>query len=230
MIMFKSNKNGFTLIELMIALAVGSIVIAAIYAVFESQVRGQVSQTVMTDMQEGLRSALEIMEKDLRTAASDPLLAAGAGFVLATNTQMRFTMDITGSPGPIPPLNAPDGDTNDPNENITYALTGTTLGRADNNVSATLQPIAYNIDALNFVYLDANGVRLATPLSAANLALIDTIQITIVARSGAQLAGFLKHYRDTTTYRNQQNDVILSARNDNFRRLMLTTTIFCRNL
>jgi hypothetical protein len=31
-------------------------------------------------------------------------------------------------------------------------------------------------------------------------------------------------------YRNQQGDVILAAPNDNFRRMMLSTVVKCRNL
>ncbi|NOY68073.1 MAG: hypothetical protein GXP53_01065, partial [Deltaproteobacteria bacterium] len=143
-----------------------------------------------------------------------------------------------------------DGDiNNDANEDIRYALTNDAdgdgiadgmpcnLGRetCNNNPPAKpacggLQPLAYNIDALNFVFLDRQGTVIGTPVPPNQLANIRAVQITLVARSGEHLRGLLTPYTDTTSYTNQQGTVILPAQNDDFRRIRVTTTVTCRNL
>ena len=131
-----------------------------------------------------------------------------------------------------------DGDTGDSNEIVRYALTndqdrngiadGTPcrLGRATGG--GGLQQAASNIDALNFVYLDASGNVLSTPVS--NPDNIRTIQVTMVAREGTRVPVLSYKTTDNRTYRNQQGQVVLPAQNDNFRRLILTSNIYCRNM
>ena len=117
-----------------------------------------------------------------------------------------------------------DGDLDDSDENVTYSLYDsgsdgdTDIGRkvgAGNN-----QPVAENIDALNFVYLDEDN---NVTTNADN---VRSIQISIVARTQRDDEGYV----DSTVYRNKQNTVILAAPNDNFRRRLLTTTVKCRNI
>ena len=119
-----------------------------------------------------------------------------------------------------------DGDTGDSDEDITYGLVdsdgdGETDDLVRNNVM-----IAENINTLNFVYLDEDGNALATPVAAADLPVIRTVQVTIIARADQINADFT----DSTSYTNQQGTEILAAPNDHYRRRVLTSTIRCRNL
>lgn len=252
-----NGKSGFTLIEIVIALAIASILMAAVYAVYEAQVRGQVAQQVQLAMEQGCRAALMTMTREIRSAGEDPTHLAGAGVLIADQAQFRFTRDITGgesdgidndNDGTIDNASEAsyyDGDTNDPNEDIRYALTndangdgiadGTPCNLGRETCTPTggcggLQTLAANIDALNFVYLDNTGSVIPTPVPAARLPDIREVQVTIVARSGEKVPGFLHPYKNTTVYRNQQGDVILPAQNDSFRRIRMTTSITCRNL
>jgi hypothetical protein len=93
-----------------------------------------------------------------------------------------------------------------------------------------LQSLARNVDALNFVYLDEDGNPLSTPVGDDELNDIRAVEVSIVARAGEQSGGFLYSYTNTESYRNQQDDVILPAQNDSFRRLLLSTTVYCRNI
>lgn len=158
-----------------------------------------------------------------------------------------------------------DGDTADALEQISYFLSNDADGdgMADGmecNLQrqywngAAWQPnpaadIAFNIDALNFVYLDANGNDLidytlnpprvpdgvmGLPDDRPN---IRAVQITIVARAGQNARHGLPNRKlDSRIYMNQQDrpdddwDIILSAKNDRFRRNILTTEVSCRNL
>ena len=109
-----------------------------------------------------------------------------------------------------------DGDGN--NELIRrFSDVGDPLGAA--------QRIAENIDALNFVYLDIDGVKIDTPVPAANLPLIKSVQITMIARTKKKDQG----YTDNNTYKNQQDEDIPTA-NDSYRRRVLSREIRCRNL
>jgi type IV pilus assembly protein PilW len=226
------NQAGLTLVELMVALAMAGIVMAAVCASYITQVRGAISQETMLDMQQTARAALEIMENEIRMAGCDPTRRAGAAISTATAAELFFTMDLENDAG----APKPDGDTDDGNESVRYALNRDANhdGQADRipcdlgrDTGGGLQPFAENIDALNFVYLDDQGRPLPTGFSMDQ---IRAVQITLVARSGEQLRGLLRAYQDETTYRNQQGEVVFPPQGDNLRRLLLTTTVYCRNL
>ena len=136
-----------------------------------------------------------------------------------------------------------DGVTDDALEQVTFSLSDDSdnNGVADSldcNLQATWQPnpaadIAFNIDALNFVYLDAGGNPIDDGGGAVttNIDEIRSVQITIVARAGQNpRQGLPNQELDTKVYRNQLGDVILPAQNDRFRRNILTAEVRCRNL
>jgi type IV pilus assembly protein PilW len=73
----KPNSDGFTLIELMVAIAISSAVMAGIYSMFIMQQRTQVTEQVAVDMQQTLRAAMYMVERDIRMAGYDPTLNWG---------------------------------------------------------------------------------------------------------------------------------------------------------
>lgn len=222
------QTGGFTLIELLIAMAIASIVSAALVASFQAQVRGQVSQDVSLEMTQNLRSAMDIMASDIRMAGCDPLGGSDSGFTAATATQLELTMDTRGPNIGDPP----DGDTNDPGETVAYRInTGGNLGREVDD-SGDAQPIALHCDALNFVYLDRDGVPFV-PVTQDDRDDISAVQVSIVVGSAANAAenpGFLRPVTDSTNYVNLQGAQILKPQNDTVRRFQLSETIDCRNL
>lgn len=62
----KLNLKGITLIELLVALVIGGIVIAGIYRLFIAQSKAYVVQDQIAETQQNIRSAMEIMLRDLR--------------------------------------------------------------------------------------------------------------------------------------------------------------------
>ena len=146
--------------------------------------------------------------------------ADDAGFQAIGADSVAISMDIRGQSATSPY----DGDTGDPDESIAYSLSdwnGDGINDLMRNTPSTGNvPVAENIDAINFVYLDADenvtGDRLA----------VRSVQITLVARTGRGDPG----YRDTTTYTNLQGTTILAAQNDDFHRKALSTHIKCRNM
>lgn len=219
-----NNHKGFTLIELLVAMTVGLVVMAGVSTTFRSQQKSYLLQEQMAAMQQNLRAAMYHMEREIRMAGCDPNQTVNAQFVTANATSITFTQDIRGTTEG----SKPDGDTDDPNENITYYLNGGELRRNDPNGIGD-QVIAENISALNFVYLNQAGTQLDND-GAGNVTTsilqIRSVEITLLARTGRGDRGF----QNNTIYKNRPGDNIFVATGDNFRRKLLTTCITCRNL
>ncbi len=206
------NNKGFTLPELLVAIAIFGIVIAAIYATYASSQRSYARVNEISYMVQNVRGGIAIMEKEIRMAGYDPTESANAGITNAGASSISFTQDLN-----------EDGDTADTDEAITFALSDSD-GDGDNDLVRNNVLLAENIDALNFVYLDDSGAVIPNPSS--NLSDIRSVQITIVAKTSKPDNG----YTDTQSYSNQQGTPILGAQNDHYRRRVLTAEVRCRNL
>ncbi len=66
------KPNGFTLLELMIAMALSGVVAAGVYVAFSSQQRTQIDQQLTADLQQNARAALYILQREIRMAGFDP--------------------------------------------------------------------------------------------------------------------------------------------------------------
>jgi type IV pilus assembly protein PilW len=224
----KRSNQGFTLVELMIAMVLSLLALAAIYSTFQAQHRSYQVQSETADMQQNIRTAMYYMQREIRMAGSNPFDTMPAfGITAANSTSITFTEDIRGTNS----IDPPDGDANDSEENITYALNGTNLQRTNNNsIPVVPQTVAQNIDWLDFVYLDGNSNAIpfvGGAIPVANLSQIRSVQVTIVARTRDRL---LYGSTNNKQYLNQQLTVIYTAPGDNVSRRILTTTIKCRNL
>jgi type IV pilus assembly protein PilW len=223
-------NQGFTMIELMIAMVVSLLALAAIYSTFLAQHRSYQVQSETADMQQNIRAAVYYMQREIRMAGSDPFKAGGIGIQTADSNRIIFTEDINGGAANT----VPDGFTTGDGENITYRLSGTDLIRNDANSGLGDQIVARNIDAINFVYLDdssppnvLNTGSLPNSVPAANMGQIRSVEITIVAGTDHPLLYGNKNFN---SYVNQQGTQILAPKNDNVSRRRLTTLIHCRNL
>ena len=215
--------QGFTLLEVLVVILILGIVMAGVYSVYTSQQKSFLIQEDVAEMQQNLRAAMFSMVREIRLAGCNPTGKATAGIVTATSTatSISVTMDISGN---NPNVDPPDGDTGDANEAVTYALMDTdgdgTMDSLGRNTGGGLQPVASNIDALNFVYLDGSGGPTADSTQ------IRSVQVTVVARTENPSVGF----RNTAIYTNPWGDIVLPAQNDAARRKVFTTRIRCRNL
>ncbi|MBN2372361.1 PilW family protein [bacterium] len=144
------KTGGFTFIELLIAIFMSSVILIAIFNFYISQNRSYSVQDQVTEIQQNLRAAINMMVKEIRMAGYDPSGNAGAGILAASNDGIRFTMDLD-----------MDGNTNVYNEDITYGIYTENgikkLGRMS-PFNASMQPLAENVEALGFAYaFDSDG-------------------------------------------------------------------------
>lgn len=137
------RPKGFTLIEMLIALCILSIVSGVAYGIFASLSKSFTTQDVTAKTQQNLRIGIDFMTRDIRMAGLDPLDTANAGIITATPTAIRFTADKN-----------MDGDVDDSAEDVTYQLNGKTLQLIDDQGTATLNE---NISDFEFIYFDTDG-------------------------------------------------------------------------
>jgi len=221
-----------------VAVAISSIILVATNSLFYKQIVSHNTQRQVVSMQRNVRAALSFMESDIRMAGYDPQRISGAAILIANGAQLQFQSNLD------------QNQTIDAGETITYALDNDANGDGisdgllngtpcnlvrDNSDGNGFQTVSNNIDALNFDYFDAGGNSLTdksvTPwaVPAAQIANIRSIQVSIIARSGATIPVFFARHTDSKVYRNRNDDIILPAQNDVFRRMQLTSEIDCRN-
>jgi type IV pilus assembly protein PilW len=232
------GSRGFTMTELLVAMAITAVVMAAVFSTYKSQQDSYVVQEQVAETQQNLRAALYMMSRDIRMAGYDPTGKAKTGFVTdlpapnngkgaaTTASKIAYTVDANGD-GTI--------DNND-EEQAAYRLDTSDT----NNVklqkyepgSTSWVTIAEYIDALNFVYLGAqpNGTTPPPVLdpvgTPSDLNKIRSVQVTLVARA----RGKSQDFTDKQSYENMQGTEILAPQNDTYRRRILSTTFQCRNM
>ena len=143
-----SSAKGFTVIEILIALAIMSIAFGTIYKSFQHINRSYTTENVKANVQQGARISVEFMVHDIRLAGLDPMGSAGAGIVagvpLPTSNWIQLTADFNY-----------DGQivATDPFENIRYRLVGNQLRQQNHLGEVTMLD---NVTSLNFTFLDAD--------------------------------------------------------------------------
>lgn len=171
---------GFTLIEVLITIAMISILIPAVYSVYRVMIRSLTTQSVVADVQQSVRFSIDFMVQDIRMAGLDPHGTAGAGIEVATATNIRFTADKD--------MFGTISDDNE--ERITY-LWDTANNQLDQILDegtaspGTPQALIENVTALNFTYLDETDTVTAT------LADIRTVVISLTAQAPAGQKGMI---------------------------------------
>jgi prepilin-type N-terminal cleavage/methylation domain-containing protein len=191
----RGRSEGMTIIELMIVLVIASVFAIAMYKVFESSAKMASRQNVDIDAQEGVRSALNFMAKDICMAGLATSSMGGApGILIADESTLRvqFDRDLSGA---IETGNN-FGDANYP-EMLEYALENP--GAAETRLIVTPNPpngapivLLENVTDLTFSYIDANNARLemtgsVLPLvdsaNRAELKRIRAVEISLTARA-----------------------------------------------
>lgn len=215
------NNKGFTLVEILVGLAVSALVLTAIYQIYLAQQKSYIVQEEVAKMQQNLRAALLMMVSDLRMAGFDPTGNTGAGIdsiaYSLTSPTIRITKDLNGN-----------GSVGDAGEDITYSLItvdGVQKLNRDDLTEGGDETVADNIEVLNLECLDEDYNYIN---NCASLSAIRSIQITLVARS----ARSEQNYTNNFIYRNQRTPGvnILGPAGDNVRRSILTAEVNCRNL
>ncbi len=171
------KSAGFTLIEVLMCIAILSIVFGTIYRSFDIFNRSYTTENVKADVQQKTRIGIDLMARDIRLAGLDPLRSADAGFISGgTNTSsIQFSADHNY-----------DGDLDDPFENITYALNGNVLQQtSDLGTGPVAATLLNNVTDLTFTYLDATDTLMAEPIQVGEIRTV-LISLTLQRPAGRE--------------------------------------------
>ena len=178
-----NNRYGFTLVEIMVVIAIFPIVIAAIYGVFASVNRSCTNNEVSAEVMQYMRTSIDFMEQDIRMAGLDRFDSADAGiepFAKPESTYLRFTADRNMS-GAIEMTDFEDitYEYDAANERLRQCLYE---GAAEEDCNT----LAENVTAFQFAYFDEDDSLLATPIDPS---LVRTVQVTMTIEQPAGRAG-----------------------------------------
>ena len=176
---FVGNKNGFTLIELAVVIAIMSIVLGAIYSVFAATNRSTINNEVIAEVMQNLRTSIDFMEQDIRMAGLDRFGTANAGIEAATANNLRFSADLN-----------MDGVLNDNHERITYFYDAANSRLRQCLWEGTLndwQTVSENVTNFQFSYLDADNNLIAFPI--ADLSIIRSVVVSMRMEKPAGRSG-----------------------------------------
>ncbi len=166
------NEQGFTIIELVVSVAIGMLLLGVALSMFYIQRKSFITQEQISEMQQNVRAAMEIISRETRMAGYNPKKATFDGVTYDTS-QLRIQADLNG-----------DGVTTATDyEDITYLYYDETDPNYPREIkrklksTGTFQPLAENIEDFNFDYLDSIGT--GTTASSE----ISQVRITIIGRT-----------------------------------------------
>jgi hypothetical protein len=147
----RHGPAGYSLVDLLVALAVGGGLMASTLTLLHLGLRAWVWGAARVEAQQSARYALERLAGELREAGYDPTVAGIAPVVLAGPTRVVFQRDLNGN-GVVDPTR----------ERVTYLLrAGETILRRDAGGGA--QPVVEGVRGFRLVYLDRAGAATTDP-------------------------------------------------------------------
>lgn len=183
--MLQENESkkiaGFSIVEMLMAMAIGMIVLAGLVVVFVSQKKAYDVQAQVAEMHQNARATLDIISQDIAGAGYDPTKYGVVAVPVALSHKVQLRADLNGN-----------GNTDDAFEDVTYELAGTVIYRTIPGES----PVAFaeNVHSLNFQYFDAGGIE------TANIDEIRKIRIELTMRTSRPDPSFSANggYRERT--------------------------------
>lgn len=178
----KSNKNGFTAIELLISMAIMSLILGSIYSLYMSFIKQCTEESVKINVQQRVRSGLDMMIRDIRMAGLDPEDTGDFGLVAVTAQKIQFTADRD-MDGELDGADETDGIDTPDIEQIAYEYDGNStvnmiLYRTDGTEFSGR--VVTNVTDLTFAYFDSDNVATSV---LDDIVAVD-IQMTIERPSG----------------------------------------------
>src|SRR5215471_4165369 len=210
----RKTQSGFNLIEVMVAVAISSVLITAVYQTFHSQQRSYTMQNEAAAMEQNLRGSLYLLTKELRSAGYNPQQTPTDSSVPTTNFRFvtsfpapnnLFTVDYATAHSLVAFTSDSDGNgtiasTPNNNEQIAYRFNNAqkTLERF-NDITNQWEITSSNIDAVYFTYFDQSKNPTANPAN------IEYVEISLLARTGKPDS----KYTNTHVYTNKDGTVNL---------------------
>ena len=213
------KDSGFTLLEILVALAISFVVMAAIYSVYINQLHTANAQERILSMRQNWRAALFVMGRELVQAGYTTRIkeTPAPGFTQATRHSLTFT-------------HRNDGDANLTSTRFSLADAD---GDGDTDIIRTqggvTTPIAEDIETLEFIYQLKNGTTTWAP-AASMLDEIQGVRISLVAKTDRQVPAHPTQNAFALPTPTGEASNLHSYAKDGTYRQMITGFFHCRNL
>jgi len=222
----KTGGQGFTLIEILIAIAISGLIIAALYSFYMMQKQTGETQQDVAAVQQDLRGLMQMMAQDIRMAGYAPVDTSGFGFqnnvqfhsngdgvqdIVNTDANaIAFTSDMNDA--------SFTGDLQDKSngkvdydsgqhqqEQFAYRFWNQGAVCANRGCIQRYMPstdnrweeVALDIDGLQFLYTLHDGTMTISPAATNDLGNIASVTVTVLARAHS----VEPRYRNTEIYR-----------------------------
>lgn len=146
------SREGFTLIEMVVALGLSLVTVSAVYTLYVSELRAQLVREDMLEMHQQARVVMDVVSREILMAGYDP-----RGVNIDVDLSNDF-LGITYDPGRLmikADLNG-NGLIADPNESITFIYDSLTHSLRRNTGGGN-QPFGENIESFLVEYFDHGG-------------------------------------------------------------------------
>jgi len=157
----QNAESGFSLIELLVAMAIASILLAIVGSIFYSLNKGMSAENTRVALQQSVRSAINVIAGDLREVGLDPCTKKRFKIEKAALSEIRFSTDLN-----------MDGKLDD-NEKFIYLLDDGQLKMSMNSNDAP-EPLLSNVESLQFRFFKDNDAEIL--LSGSEVADTDEIR------------------------------------------------------
>lgn len=148
------DHRGYTLVEVMVALVIVSILGIAMMNLFRAQHQVQARQNTGVERTMGARAALDMMAREMRNAGYNPRRMANTGFIKTDVTEVEWTADLNG-----------DGDVDDTgpsgDERVRYFL-DIQRGELVRDAAGVQVVVADHVSGLTLTYLNEELAEVAS--------------------------------------------------------------------
>src|ERR671925_2289505 len=86
----KTDVKGFTLVEVLVSMAIGMVVIAAVTNTFIMQSKFYNAQEQVNEMQQNARAAIDTMSREIKMAGYDPKIPPAPNYAITTSNGIPY--------------------------------------------------------------------------------------------------------------------------------------------
>lgn len=212
------EEKGFTLVEILVALAISSIVISGVYAVYINQLKGAKAQERIVAMRQNWRAGHYVIGRELMRAGYSVHIkdAVTPGFTQAEKGALAFSYVADGTDDLVSVAFAINKD-----HQIVRTVT-----RAGTGIAS---PVAEEIEHLEFIYQLKNGTTTWAP-TAGELDDIRGVRVTILARTSVSVGDYPHEKIFALPFPNGETENLYQFASDGIYRQMVTGFFNCRNM
>jgi len=159
----RDKERGFTLVEVLMAMAIATLLLGSMYSVYTSNYKTFRVQEQIAEAQQNARGALQLMSRDIMMAGYSTMPVKNRGIRFANITSLTIQIDETNPSDPF----------------ISYSRDSS--ARIERIEMGARQAVAERVRRLKFYYKDSAGNLLTDPSGTLGPAATDDVRQIIIS-------------------------------------------------